>query len=153
MSDRGRWSTQNIRLEPEVVVFKSSLCQTFHDDVIKWTHFRVTGHLCGEFTGQRRLKLPASRLLNQPFVQVQIKENIQSPRHWPLWAEFPWAQKAINAENAPIWWRHHDKFPLNGMLQTHYFLFGVLYVYRIHTFLLINAIGCLNIRHEWQRGA
>ena len=24
-----------------------------HDDVIKWKHFRVTGHLCGEFTGLR----------------------------------------------------------------------------------------------------
>ena len=24
-----------------------------HDDVIKWKHFRVTGHLCGEFTGPR----------------------------------------------------------------------------------------------------
>ena len=22
-----------------------------HDDVIKWKHFRVTGPLCGEFTG------------------------------------------------------------------------------------------------------
>ena len=25
----------------------------FHDDVIKWKHFRVTGHLCGEFTSDR----------------------------------------------------------------------------------------------------
>ena len=24
-----------------------------HDDVIKWKHFRVAGHLCGEFTGPR----------------------------------------------------------------------------------------------------
>ena len=24
-----------------------------HDDAIKWKHFRVTGHLCGEFTGLR----------------------------------------------------------------------------------------------------
>ena len=24
-----------------------------HDDVIKWKHFRVTSHLCGEFTGHR----------------------------------------------------------------------------------------------------
>ena len=24
-----------------------------HDDVIKWQYFRVTGHLCGEFTGHR----------------------------------------------------------------------------------------------------
>ena len=30
----------------------------------------------------------AFRLFAQPFVQVQIKENIKAPRHWPLWAEF-----------------------------------------------------------------
>ena len=26
---------------------------TAHDDVIKWKHLRVAGHLCGEFTGHR----------------------------------------------------------------------------------------------------
>ena len=40
------------------------------------------------------------------------KENIKAPRHWPLCGEvtgsgeFP-AQRASNAENASIWWRHH----------------------------------------------
>ena len=34
------------------------------------------------------LKSPASRLITQPFVQAQIKENIKAPRHWPLWGEF-----------------------------------------------------------------
>ena len=29
----------------------------YHDDVIKWKHFRVTGPLCGEFTGHRRIPL------------------------------------------------------------------------------------------------
>ena len=49
----------------------------------------------------------------QPFIQTQIKENIKAPRHWPLWGkspgtgEFP-AQMASNAENVPIWWRHHE---------------------------------------------
>ena len=28
-----------------------------HDDVIKWKYFRVTGPLCGEFTGQRWIPL------------------------------------------------------------------------------------------------
>ena len=28
-----------------------------HDDVIKWKHFRVTGSLCGEFTGPRWIPL------------------------------------------------------------------------------------------------
>ena len=33
------------------------------------------------------LKSPASRLFTQ-FIQVQIKENIKAPRHWPLCGEF-----------------------------------------------------------------
>ena len=47
------------------------------------------------------LTSPASRLLAQPFVQVQIKENIKAPRHWPLWVEFTGdfpAQRASNAQ-------------------------------------------------------
>ena len=35
-----------------------------------------------------RLKLPASRLFVQPFIQAKIKENIKALRHWPLWGEF-----------------------------------------------------------------
>ena len=41
------------------------------------------------------------------------QESIKAPRHWPLWGEntpvvgeFP-AQRASNAENVSIWWRHH----------------------------------------------
>ena len=34
------------------------------------------------------LKSPASRLITQPFIQTQIKENIKAPRHWPLCGEF-----------------------------------------------------------------
>ena len=30
----------------------------------------------------------APRLFTEPFVQVQIKENIKAPRHWRLWGEF-----------------------------------------------------------------
>ena len=56
---------------------------------------------------------PASRLFTQPFIRAQIKEYIKAPRHWPLCgeftgaAEFP-AQRASNAENVSIWWRHHE---------------------------------------------
>ena len=28
------------------------------------------------------------RLSTQPFIQVQIKENMKALRHWPLWGEF-----------------------------------------------------------------
>ena len=62
---------------------------------------------------QWRLKSPASRLFTQAFIQAQIKENTKAPRDWrlcgnsPGTGEFP-AQMASNAENATIWWRHHD---------------------------------------------
>ena len=58
-----------------------------------------------------RLKSPASWLFTQPFIQAQIKEHIKAPRHWafagnsPVTSEFP--QRASNAENVFIWWRHH----------------------------------------------
>ena len=57
-----------------------------------------------------RLKSPASRVFTQPFIQAQMKENIKAPCHWPLCGEFTGefpAQKASNAENVSIWWRHH----------------------------------------------
>ena len=51
-----------------------------------------------------------SWLFTQLFIQAQIKENIKAPRHWPLCGEFTGefpAQRASNAENISIWWRHH----------------------------------------------
>ena len=53
---------------------------------------------------------PHECLLNRLF--RRRKENIQAPRHWPLYEEFTGtgefpAQLASNAENASIWWRHH----------------------------------------------
>ena len=66
-----------------------------------------------------RLKSPASRWFAQPFVQAQIKENIKAPRHWPLCGEFTgdrWipSQRASNAENISIWWRHHAPHHYNS---------------------------------------
>ena len=61
-----------------------------------------------------RLKSPAAAwLFTQSFIQAQIKENIKALRHWPLCGEFTGtgefpAQRASNAENISIWWRHHD---------------------------------------------
>ena len=57
--------------------------------------------------GAMGLKSSASRLFTQPFIQAQIKENIKAPRHFPLCA-----QRASNAENVAIWWRHHDIYVL-----------------------------------------
>ena len=33
------------------------------------------------------LKSPASPLFTQPFIEVQINENIKAPSHWPLYGE------------------------------------------------------------------
>ena len=67
-----------------------------------------------------RLKSPASRLFAQQFAHGQIKENIKAPRHWPLGVEsiggFP-SQRASNAENISIWWRHHGSW-LNAWTST-----------------------------------
>ena len=52
---------------------------------------------------------PRDSLLNRLF-KVQIKVNIKAPSHWSLSGEFTGdfpAQKASNAENASIWWRHY----------------------------------------------
>ena len=65
-------------------------------------HLRTPDPLCGKSTRficftvitvtsqwvRWRLKSPASRLFIQPFIQAQIKENIEAPRHWPLCGEF-----------------------------------------------------------------
>ena len=45
-------------------------------------------------------------------IQAQMIENIKALRHWPLCGEFTGtgefpAQRASNAENVSIWWRHH----------------------------------------------
>ena len=64
-----------------------------------------------------RLKSPASRSYTQSFIRAQIKENIKAPRNWPLCGEFAGtgefpAQRASNAENVSIWWRHHVLFDM-----------------------------------------
>ena len=49
----------------------------------------------------------------QILIPAQTKENIKAPRHWPSWGEFTGefpAQKASNAENVAIWWRHHVRY-------------------------------------------
>ena len=69
-----------------------------------------------------RLKSPASRLFTQSYVQAQIKGNIKAPRHWPcegnspVTGEFP-AQRASNAENVSIWWRHHAGRLFNAQIK------------------------------------
>ena len=60
-------------------------------------HWAVLGEKksCGIITvtlwwARWRLKSPASRLFTQSLVQAQNneKQNIKTPRHWPLWGKF-----------------------------------------------------------------
>ena len=52
-------------------------------------------------------QITTSPLFTQPFIQVQIKENIKAPRHWPLCGnspmtgEFP-AQMAVTQKMFPF---------------------------------------------------
>ena len=32
-------------------------------------------------------QIAAVSIVAQPFVQVQFKDNIKAPHHWPLWGE------------------------------------------------------------------
>ena len=62
--------------------------------------------------GVMATKSPASLLLTEPFIHAQIKETSKlrvtglCAGNSPVIGEFP-AQRASNAENGSIWWRHH----------------------------------------------
>ena len=55
----------------------------------------------------------ASHITSIEIVYSNVYSNIKAPSHWPLCGdspgtgEFP-AQKASDAENVSIWWRHHE---------------------------------------------
>ena len=75
----------------------------------------IVFHYCDAIMGAMarwRLESPPLWLFTQPFIQVQIKENIKlrvtalCEGNSPVTGEFP-AQLASNAENVSIWWRHH----------------------------------------------
>ena len=64
-----------------------------HDDVIKWKHFRVTGHLCGKFTGD-----PTQRPLARSFdVFFDLRPNKRLSKQSRGW----WFETASRSL-----WRH-----------------------------------------------
>ena len=79
----------------------SSSCRhwayVWHDDVIKWKHiFRVTGHLCGEFTGDRWiLRSKVSDVELRYFLWSALNTRL-SKQWWGWWFETP---------SRPLW-RH-----------------------------------------------
>ena len=71
---------------------------------------------------------------------------MKAPRHWPLWEEYTgdrWIpQRASNAENVSIWWRHHVS-QLFTTLNKHTFcwlLFGGV----LHSYPLSVVSNCLS---------
>ena len=38
--------------------------------------------------GAMASQITAVSVYAQPFAQAHIKENINAPRHWPMWGEF-----------------------------------------------------------------
>ena len=67
-----------------------------HDDVIKWKHVRVTGHLCGEFTGHRWI--PHTKAIDAElwcFLWSALNKRLIKP-WWGWWFETP---------SCPLW-RH-----------------------------------------------
>ena len=77
--------------------------------IIRWSFQHYNDVIMSAMASQS----PASRLFTQSFIRAQIKGNIKAPRHWPLCGEFTGtgefpAQRASNAENVSIWWRHHE---------------------------------------------
>ena len=92
----------------------SSNCRTL---ISRWPSRKMSGTILVGVTIKMtsqwlrwRLKSQASRLLTQPFVQAQIKENIKVPPHWSLWGGFTrerWIP-AQRVSNAFVWWCHQD---------------------------------------------
>ena len=90
---------------------KLSICQTqrknkysiptnmVHKRHVGYCQFTLIQHFSSLYTLQWR----------QPFNRAQTKENINAPRHRPLWGEFTgdWLIPAQMA-NVSIWWRHHE---------------------------------------------
>ena len=101
----------NILLVSNIQLCKQSIARSFiwlnhpryFHVTLKWRH-----HECDYVLSHQ----PHDCLLNRLF-KVQIKENIKTPRHWPLCGEFTgdrWipSTEGSNAENVSISWRHHD---------------------------------------------
>ena len=86
----------------------SDVCGSCNDDVIKWKNFRVTGPLCGEFTGRRWI--PRQRPVTRSFdVFFDLRLNKQlGKQSWGWWFETP---------SGPLW--RHRNGPQDVMSYVH----------------------------------
>ena len=60
-----------------------------------------------------RLETFSFRLFDQPFVQAQIKENINVPRHWSLWGESTYQWSVVSPHEGPV---TRKMFPLDDVI-------------------------------------
>ena len=79
-----------------------------HDDVIKWKHFRVTVHLCGEFPGEFPAQRPVTRSFDV-FFDLRLNKRL-SKQGWGWWFETPlhplW--RHCDTKSFSVWW-HYNK--------------------------------------------
>ena len=66
---------------------------------------------CRIYYGDVIMSAMASQITGVSIVYSSVssgadQRNVKAPRHWSMWWEFT-AQRASNAENVSIWWRHH----------------------------------------------
>ena len=84
-----------------------------YDDVIKGNMFRVTGHLCGEFTGCRGIpaKLPVTRSFDV-FFDLQLNRRL-GKRSWDWWFETPSRSSWSHCNGLPNVERSFDHYKDN----------------------------------------
>ena len=87
----------------------------------KHVSFFQTNHYGDVIIGTMAYQIASLTIVfTQPFIRVQIKENIKfrvtglCAEYSPGTGEFP-AEMASNAENVSIWWRHHEMCLTNNM--------------------------------------
>ena len=78
-----RWFDTPSRSSIRHCNYKTQPCLAMYSAFIGHLYITMTS-----WWARWRLKSSASRLFTQPFIQAQIKENINSPRNWLLWGEF-----------------------------------------------------------------
>ena len=111
-----------------------------HDDVIKRNVFRVTGHLCGEFTGQRWIHRTKARdgelwcfLWSEPELRL-------SNHGWGWWFETP---------SRPLW-RHFNETNM-AFLHTYFIPRPLVYTYLTSFNVLpwIQQQFRISLTHTW----
>ena len=91
--------------------------------ILKLENFGVL-HYSDVIMSSMASQITSLRLFTQPFVQMQIKENINALHHWPLWGEFTgdWWIPCTNGQYQEnfISWRHHGDASLEDFISSRF---------------------------------